>query len=260
MQNARLCLDGTASALSRRMGKASLPPSKARRVGSCGVTMPSSSSSSSITPLVQSITSSSSARETITRAMASSKTDSSPSSNGQGHIWTLAPAPQWREELSDQYLRDSSSSLQPSAAYQEQLLQTSTEGLKDRGQGSIGIKQEELRKTGTRSGRQEQKKLHRREEPQRKEAGQEPSSSDVSQGRQERNGAEAAASWRPDNDFKAAVELNRNISATLSAEEVLLLVEEHGESFTSVNAATAFHRIAKVRRHLIPYRYLASHH
>ena len=40
--------------------------------------------------------------------------------------------------------------------------------------------------------------------------------------------------------------MNRRITSTTSPEGVLRLVEEHGATFNYVNAATAFHRLAKV--------------
>jgi hypothetical protein len=43
------------------------------------------------------------------------------------------------------------------------------------------------------------------------------------------------------------VRLNKRIIEMTSAEGVLQLVEETGASFNSVNAATAFHRLARVR-------------
>ena len=49
-------------------------------------------------------------------------------------------------------------------------------------------------------------------------------------------------------DFRAAVKLNSRISSTRSAAEVLDIVEECMGSFNSVNAATAFHRLARVRK------------
>lgn len=60
--------------------------------------------------------------------------------------------------------------------------------------------------------------------------------------------------WQSDKDFKAAVELNRKIAATTSAEEALSLVDQHGGVFNSVNAATAFHRLAKVWPRLLAMR------
>ena len=47
-------------------------------------------------------------------------------------------------------------------------------------------------------------------------------------------------------EFRAAVHLNSRISRTAGAYEVLDIVDRSGRDFNAVNAATAFHRLAKV--------------
>ncbi|CAL8470056.1 g9598 [Coccomyxa elongata] len=98
---------------------------------------------------------------------------------------------------------------------------------------------------------------HRKRQPKKlRMAGGMPSSSrhgdySSSEGGGDRQGSPAkmadldSRKWQSDMDFKAAVELNRKIAATTSAEEALSLVDKHGSVFNSVNAATAFHRLAK---------------
>ena len=48
-------------------------------------------------------------------------------------------------------------------------------------------------------------------------------------------------------DFRAAVHLNSRITRTAGAYDVLDIVDRSGHQFNAVNAATAFHRLAKVK-------------
>ncbi|BDA44072.1 probable RAP domain-containing protein, chloroplastic at C-terminar half [Coccomyxa sp. Obi] len=212
--------------------------------------------------------SSNSSREDVRYARSgardSSCSSSSSSSGGQGQTWSLAPGPQWREELSN-HGRDGegspSSAVQTGPNDQGHLSQTghvtpirdSSQRVEKKLKGVIGR---------PRSG--PSACAHRKRQPKKlRMAGGMPSSSrhddsSSSEGGEDRQGSPAKGpdpeprKWQSDEDFKAAVELNRKIVATTSTEEVLSLVDQHGSVFNSVNAATAFHRLAKFGQEASP--------
>lgn len=261
MRNAWCSLDSPATqsgAMGSRVGRALLPSPKSRWAGSPGVSLPATSNSSSAIPFVHSLPSLASSRDDVRPARSSSERDSSPSSSGQGQKLALAPGPRWREELSDlcpDNSPTSSSVSQPGPSGQGQLLRPVQErpnrerGRRD-GKTAAGRESADRLPWDRRGrGSPQSKKLRRGEASQPLSADQGYSSSDSSGGRPSRselNLKRLSGDWRDDDEFKAAVQLNRTIAAMTSAEEVLGLVEAHGHVFTSVNAATAFHRLAKV--------------
>ncbi len=235
-----------------------MPSPKSRWAGSSGMSVPATSSSSSTIPFAQSMTSMSSSRDDVRPARSSSERDSSPSSSGQAQSWTLTPGPRWRQELSDvcgDIEASSSAASQPGLHSQGQPMRPQQDRASRGGRGggrgaASGDPSEGYRR---RKGLPQSKKLRSAAAAPTgsRERGYSSSSDSSSSSHRSARGdlRRLSADWRDDEDFRAAVQLNRTIAATSNAEDVLRLVEEHGHVFTSVNAATAFHRLAKVGPH-----------
>lgn len=222
-----------------------------------GLSLPVSSDSSTTTPFMQSAMFSNSSREDVKHARSGARDSSCCSSmGGQEQSWALAPGPQWREELSE-HSQDregsSSSSVLTGPNSQGYVLHTGHVVPDwDSGQNGKGIIRRPRSGTAAWAHRKRQPKKLRMDMPSSNRHDDSSSSEggEHCQGSLARSLAKKAnpksRTWQSDEEFKAAVELNRKIVATTSTEEVLSQVDQHRSVFNSVNAATAFHRLAKV--------------